>query len=116
MKHILTCLLALSLGLKAETISKRASEIDSRAKEYPEIDFVFTDKDGKPQDMQNASVDLKGDDKPAHSSVTPGGAAVKDKDGKFIHEAVWKYLCNHPVDQTGYPTPADPNCVKDQRK
>jgi hypothetical protein len=48
--------------------------------------------------------------------VTPGGAAVKDKDGKFIHEAVWQYLFNHPVDQTGPPTPADPNCVKDQRK
>ncbi|MDB6006881.1 MAG: hypothetical protein JWR15_3868, partial [Prosthecobacter sp.] len=55
---ILTCLLALSLSLNAaETISKRASEIDPRAKEHPEIDFVFTDKKGKPQDLQNASVD-----------------------------------------------------------
>ena len=334
MKNIITCLLALSLGLNAaETISKRASEIDPRAKEHPEIDFVFTDKKGKPQDLQNASVDtkvkaqgklviwlmghnaglferlnsyglhaiqvhyankwfgiipparrddgktlgdirleasigedrsdlvsipppdsimersfqfvkwlskehpegkwkqflskdgkgldwdkvilsgashgattsarfakhqkvdrvvclcgprdnleswhslpsatpanrifgfshvldggwtgnhycrswemmglnqfgpivnvdmvappfqnsrrlitdadVKGDAGRAHSSVTPGGAAVKDKDGKLIHEAVWKYLYTHPVDQTGTPTPADPDCVKDQRK
>ncbi len=59
MKHILICLLALSVSLHAaETISKRASEIDPRAKEHPEIDFVFTDKKGKPQDLQNASVDL----------------------------------------------------------
>ena len=62
------------------------------------------------------NADVKGDDKRAHSSVMPGGAAVKDKDGKFIHEAVWQYLFNHPVDKTGSPTPADPDCVKDQRK
>lgn len=62
------------------------------------------------------NADVKGDDKRAHSSVTPGGAAVKDKDGKYIHEAVWHYLFNHPVDQTGSPTPADPDCVKDQQK
>lgn len=62
------------------------------------------------------NADVKSDDKRAHSSVMPGGAAVKDKDGKFIHEAVWKYLYTHPVDQTGTPTPADPDCVKDQRK
>lgn len=60
MKHILPCLLALSVSLNAApTISKRASEIDPRAKEHPEIDFVFTDKKGKPQDLQNASVDVK---------------------------------------------------------
>ena len=37
-------------------LKARASEIDSRAKEHPEIGFVFT-KDGKPQDEENASVD-----------------------------------------------------------
>jgi hypothetical protein len=37
-------------------LSARASEIDPRSKEHPEIDFVFS-KDGKPQDMQHASVD-----------------------------------------------------------
>jgi len=60
--------------------------------------------------------DVKGDPKRAHGAVTPGGSAVKDKDGKLIHEAVWKYLYTHPVDQTGSPTPPDPNCVKDQKK
>ncbi|MDI1315447.1 hypothetical protein [Prosthecobacter sp.] len=62
------------------------------------------------------NADVKGDDKRAHSSVTPGGAAVKDKDGKYIHEAVWQYLFNHPADQIGSPTPADSDCVKDQHK
>ncbi len=57
--------------------------------------------------------DVKGDDKRAHSSVTPGGAAVKNADGKFIHEAVWKYLFTHPVEQTGSATPADKDCEKD---
>jgi len=57
--------------------------------------------------------DVKGDDKRAHSSVTPGGAAVKNTDGKFIHEAVWKYLFTHPVEQTGTATPADKDCEKD---
>ena len=38
-------------------LSKRASEIDERAKEHPAIDFVFTDDKGKPRDLQHASVD-----------------------------------------------------------
>lgn len=60
--------------------------------------------------------DVKNDPRRAHGAVTPGGSAVKDKDGKFIHEAVWKYLYTHPVDQTGAPTPPDQDCVKDQKK
>lgn len=44
----------------------RASELDPRAKEHPEIDFVF-EKDEKPQDVQNASVD---------TSVAPAGKLV----------------------------------------
>ncbi len=51
----------------------------------------------------------------AHSSVVPGGAAVKDSAGKFLHEAVWRYLFNQPVDATGEPTAADPDCVKELR-
>jgi len=39
-------------------LSARASKIDPRAKEHPEIGFVF-EKDGKPQDMQRASVDTR---------------------------------------------------------
>jgi hypothetical protein len=62
------------------------------------------------------AADVKGDAKRAHSSVTPGGAAVKDASGQFIHEAVWKYLFTQPVESTGKPVPADPACLKDLRK
>ena len=53
---------------------------------------------------------VKDDAKRAHSSVVPGGAAVKDAAGKFIHEDVWRYLFTHPVEQTGPAVPRDPNC------
>jgi len=59
--------------------------------------------------------DVKGDDKRAHSSVTPGGAAVKDAAGKFIHEDVWRYLFNQPVELIGQPVPHDPSCEMDLR-
>lgn len=45
----------------------RASAINPQAKEYPDIDYVFADKDGKPADMQHAVVD---------TSVTPRGELV----------------------------------------
>ncbi|MBK8035977.1 MAG: hypothetical protein IPK22_02410 [Verrucomicrobiaceae bacterium] len=57
--------------------------------------------------------DVKGDDKRAHSCVVPGGASPKSADGKFLHEAVWKYLFTQPVDQSGPATPADEDCEKD---
>ncbi len=60
--------------------------------------------------------DVKGDAKRAHSSVTPGGAAVKDTSGKFIHEDVWRYLFTQPVDVTGDPVPQDGSCAKDVRE
>ncbi|MBI5397003.1 MAG: hypothetical protein HZA91_17030 [Verrucomicrobia bacterium] len=41
--------------------------------------------------------------------------AVKDASGKFIHEAVWRYLFTHAVEQVGQPVPHDPNCVKNLR-
>lgn len=56
--------------------------------------------------------DVKGDAKRAHSSVVPGGAAGKDAKGNFIHEAVWKYLFTHPIEEVGTPTPIDPECGK----
>jgi len=62
------------------------------------------------------AADVKGDANRAHSSVVPGGAAVKDANGKFVHEAVWRYLFTHPVEEVGEPTPADPDCRKDLRK
>nr|WP_206026162.1 hypothetical protein [Roseimicrobium sp. ORNL1] len=60
--------------------------------------------------------DVKNDAKKAHSSVVPGGAAVKDAEGKFIHEDVWRYLFLHPVEETGSAVPADPECLKEQKK
>jgi hypothetical protein len=59
--------------------------------------------------------DVKGNAGRAHSSVVPGGAAVKDASGKFIHEAVWRYLFTHPVEQAGKPVPHDPNTPMDLR-
>ncbi|MBI5775138.1 MAG: hypothetical protein HZA89_15550 [Verrucomicrobia bacterium] len=59
--------------------------------------------------------DVKNDAKRAHGSVTPGGSAVKDASGKFIHEAVWRYLFTHPVELVGKSTPHDPNCSLDLR-
>lgn len=60
--------------------------------------------------------DVKHDANRAHSSSVPGGAAVKDGSGTYIHEAVWKYVFTHPVDDTGEPVPPDPDCRKDLSK
>ncbi len=58
----LILLLALASPLLAEgqkfKITARASEIDPRTKEHPEIDYVFTRK-GKPSDTEVASVDTR---------------------------------------------------------
>ena len=57
--------------------------------------------------------DVNGDAKRAHGCVTPGKSAVKDASGAFAHEAVWRYLFTHPVDEVGEAVPADPNCLKE---
>jgi hypothetical protein len=44
------------------------------------------------------AADVKGDAKRAHSCVTPGGAAVKNAEGQFIHESVWRYLFTYPAE------------------
>ncbi len=54
--------------------------------------------------------DVKGDSKRAHSSVQPGGSAIKSNDGTYLHEAVWSYMFNHPVETVGQPTSDDPDC------
>lgn len=51
----------------------------------------------------------------AHSCVVPGGSAVKNTEGQFLHEAVWKYLFTHPVEQVGEAVDADPNCRRQLR-
>jgi len=61
------------------------------------------------------TADVKNDARRAHSSVVPSGNAVKNADGKFIHEAVWRYLFLQPVEVVGTPTAADPACLKDLR-
>ncbi len=61
------------------------------------------------------AADVKGNASRAHSSVVPGGAAVKNAKGEFIHEAVWKYLFTAPVDEVGPAVPHDPNCPMDLR-
>jgi hypothetical protein len=62
------------------------------------------------------AADVKGDTRRAHSSVVPGGAAVKDAEGKFIHEAVWQYLFTQPVESVGEAVAADAECRKDLRR
>ena len=59
---------------------------------------------------------MKGDVNRAHSSVVPGGAAVKDVQGKFVHEDVWRYLFTHPVDRVGRKSDDHDDCLIDQRK
>lgn len=59
--------------------------------------------------------DVNKDARRAHNSVLPGNAAVKDASGKYVHEAVWRYLFTHPVETVGDATPADPNCRKELR-
>jgi len=54
--------------------------------------------------------DVKKDANRAHGMVQPGGSAIKDAQGKFIHEPVWRYLFNHPVEKTGASVAKDPGC------
>ncbi len=49
--------------------------------------------------------------KAIHNAVAPNDAAIK-KDGKYVHEPVWRYMLTHPVDKVGEATPLDPNCQK----
>ena len=56
--------------------------------------------------------DVKGDARRAHSAVQPGSRAWKSKDGKFMHEPVWKYLYTHPVNAVGKAVPTDDGCEK----
>lgn len=62
------------------------------------------------------AADVKGDAKRAHGCVTPGGSAVKDAEGRCVHEAVWRYLFTQPVDQVGQPVAHDAAVPMDLRK
>lgn len=52
----------------------------------------------------------------AHSASQPGGAAVKNEHGEYVHEAVWRYLFTHPVDRVGQPVPPEPDCELKQSR
>lgn len=64
MKHLFITTFILCSQLSAAEpqrfdLSKRASEIDARAKEHPAIKFTFADEKGKPADLQHAVVDTR---------------------------------------------------------
>ena len=59
--------------------------------------------------ITNANVD--GDEKRAHSCVTPGKAAIRNTDGSYSHDPVWKYLFTHPTELIGSPSATDPDCT-----
>lgn len=67
MRPLLFLLSAITVFAQPQRVefTARASEIDPRAKQHPEINFVFESK-GKPADVQHASVDL---------SVKPQGSS-----------------------------------------
>lgn len=46
----------------------------------------------------------------AHGAVVPGRSAIKDAQGGYAHEEVWRYLFTHPVEQTGSAVSRDPEC------
>ena len=57
--------------------------------------------------------EVGGDEKRAHSCVTPGKAAVRDATGNYLHKDVWKYLFTHPVEAIGQPVASDPSCERE---
>lgn len=62
------------------------------------------------------NADVKKDANRAHNASQPGGAAVKNDKGEFIHEAVWRYLYTHPVDEVGTGVEPEGDCQLDLRK
>lgn len=57
-----------------------------------------------------SAADVGGDANKAHSSVTPGGASPKSKQGVLLFDPVWRYLFTHPVEVTGDGVPKDAGC------
>ena len=45
-----------------------------------------------------SNADVGGDDKRAHSCVTPGKASVRDSKGNYAYLPVWKYLFKQPLE------------------
>jgi len=59
-----------------------------------------------------SAADVGGDDKRAHSAVSPGAASPKAADGAHLYDSVWKYLFTHPVDQVGTPDAPGPKALQ----
>lgn len=59
--------------------------------------------------------DVQNNGNRAHTTVVPGGTAGKDAAGNYLHEAVWRYLFTHPVEETGTAVPVDADCEMDQQ-
>jgi hypothetical protein len=60
-----------------------------------------------------SAAEVGNDAKRAHGAVTPGKSSPKDPSGAFLYEDVWRYLFTHPVEATGTPVAADPDCLKE---
>ncbi len=54
------------------------------------------------------SADVKGDDKKAHSYVTPNAKnSPRDASGNYVQDEVWRYLYTSPVDEVGHAVPPE---------
>ena len=42
-----------------------------------------------------SSADVGGDANVAHTTVVPGRTAIKDENGRYIFEDVWRYMYTH---------------------
>jgi hypothetical protein len=80
--------------------------------------LVNVDQASPPYDNSRRLItdaDVNQDPRRAHGCVVPGGSAVKDANGRFIHEDVWRYLFTHPIEQVGEPVPHDAGCEMNLR-
>jgi len=57
------------------------------------------------------AADVQSKPNKAHTCVQPGGTSIKDKNGNYTFEEVWRYLFTHPVEQIGEPAAPDPDCL-----
>jgi hypothetical protein len=57
------------------------------------------------------NIDVNNDGRRAHTIVIPGG---KDAMGQWVYDDVFRYLFNHPVDQSGPAVPMDVDCTMNQ--
>ncbi len=61
------------------------------------------------------AADVSGDVKRAHNAVQPGGAAVKNADGSYLHAPVWHYLFTSSSESHGPAVSPEPDCCLTHR-